>query len=154
MIFYSILFYHGYRFQRMHASCFIGVPTHVPVYKEKNRLSGMLSPHFFLFVGLRELGDFVMELKWDFSSWVPLVSRILPSDICKITKKVPVRNWYGRYSVADPDNFWPDPDPDLNKFVMELNWDFSSWVPLVSRILPSDICKITKKVVRLNGYDR
>ena len=29
-----------------------------------------------------------MELKWDFSSWVPLVSRILPSDICKITKKV------------------------------------------------------------------
>jgi hypothetical protein len=29
-----------------------------------------------------------MELKWDFSSWVPLVSWILPSDICKITKKV------------------------------------------------------------------
>lgn len=28
-----------------------------------------------------------MELKWDFHSWVPLVSRILPSDLCKIHKK-------------------------------------------------------------------
>ena len=37
--------------------------------------------------GLRNLGDFTLELKWDFSSWVPLVSRILPSDICKISKK-------------------------------------------------------------------
>jgi len=37
--------------------------------------------------GLRDLGDFSLEIKWDFSSWVPLVSRILPSDICKISKK-------------------------------------------------------------------
>ena len=37
--------------------------------------------------GLRQLGDFCLELKWDFSSWVPLVSRILPSDICRISKK-------------------------------------------------------------------
>ena len=37
--------------------------------------------------GLKSLGDFNLELKWDFSSWVPLVSRILPSDICKISKK-------------------------------------------------------------------
>ncbi|XP_046750473.1 ankyrin repeat domain-containing protein 13C isoform X1 [Diprion similis] len=35
---------------------------------------------------LRQMGDFYMELKWDFQSWVPLVSRILPSDICKIHK--------------------------------------------------------------------
>lgn len=33
------------------------------------------------------MGDFYMELKWDFQSWVPLVSRILPSDLCKIHKK-------------------------------------------------------------------
>ena len=33
------------------------------------------------------LGDFVVDLKWDFTSWLPLVSRILPSDICKISKK-------------------------------------------------------------------
>jgi len=37
--------------------------------------------------GLRDLGDFCLDIKWDFSSWVPLVSRILPSDICKISKK-------------------------------------------------------------------
>ena len=36
---------------------------------------------------LRRLGDFVVDLKWDFSSWIPLVSRMLPSDICKISKK-------------------------------------------------------------------
>jgi len=37
--------------------------------------------------GLRNLGDFTLELKWDFSSWVPLVSRVLPSDVCKISKR-------------------------------------------------------------------
>ncbi|XP_069694620.1 ankyrin repeat domain-containing protein 13C-A isoform X3 [Periplaneta americana] len=36
---------------------------------------------------LNQMGDFYMELKWDFQSWVPLVSRILPSDICKIHKR-------------------------------------------------------------------
>lgn len=35
---------------------------------------------------LKQMGDFYMELKWDFHSWVPLISRILPSDICKIHK--------------------------------------------------------------------
>ncbi|XP_005110838.1 ankyrin repeat domain-containing protein 13C isoform X2 [Aplysia californica] len=36
---------------------------------------------------LKDIGDFDMELKWDFQSWVPLVSSILPSDICRIRKK-------------------------------------------------------------------
>ena len=36
---------------------------------------------------LKKLGDFVVDLKWDFTSWLPLVSRILPSDICKISKR-------------------------------------------------------------------
>ena len=35
---------------------------------------------------LQRMKDFYMELKWDFQSWVPLVSRILPSDICRIHK--------------------------------------------------------------------
>uniref|UniRef100_A0A182S0F4 Ankyrin repeat domain-containing protein n=1 Tax=Anopheles funestus TaxID=62324 RepID=A0A182S0F4_ANOFN len=35
---------------------------------------------------LKQMGDFYMELKWDFHSWVPLISRILPSDVCKIHK--------------------------------------------------------------------
>ncbi|XP_059151622.1 ankyrin repeat domain-containing protein 13C-like isoform X2 [Physella acuta] len=36
---------------------------------------------------LKDIRDFDLELKWDFQSWVPLVSRILPSDICRIRKK-------------------------------------------------------------------
>ncbi|XP_039286008.1 ankyrin repeat domain-containing protein 13C isoform X2 [Nilaparvata lugens] len=40
-----------------------------------------------LVAALNQMGDFYMELKWDFQSWVPLVSRILPSDICRIHKK-------------------------------------------------------------------
>ncbi|CAG0918024.1 unnamed protein product [Notodromas monacha] len=36
---------------------------------------------------LREMPDFYLELKWDFHSWIPLVSRLLPSDVCKIYKK-------------------------------------------------------------------
>ncbi|XP_018915986.2 ankyrin repeat domain-containing protein 13C [Bemisia tabaci] len=40
-----------------------------------------------LVTALKQMGDFYMELKWDFQSWVPLVSRILPSDICRIHKK-------------------------------------------------------------------
>ncbi|KAF4523581.1 hypothetical protein B566_EDAN014329 [Ephemera danica] len=40
-----------------------------------------------LVAALHSIGDFYMELKWDFQSWVPLVSRILPSDICRIHKR-------------------------------------------------------------------
>lgn len=39
-----------------------------------------------LIEALNQIGNFYMELKWDFHSWVPLVSRILPSDVCKIHK--------------------------------------------------------------------
>ncbi|CAD6190260.1 unnamed protein product [Caenorhabditis auriculariae] len=35
----------------------------------------------------KELGDFYLEVKWDFQSWIPLLSRILPSDVCLIYKK-------------------------------------------------------------------
>ena len=31
--------------------------------------------------------DFYVEIKWDFESWIPLVSRFLPSDVCKLHKK-------------------------------------------------------------------
>ncbi|XP_031564621.1 ankyrin repeat domain-containing protein 13C-B-like [Actinia tenebrosa] len=40
-----------------------------------------------LIEALRQLGDFYVEIAWDFQSWVPLLSRILPSDTCKIYKK-------------------------------------------------------------------
>lgn len=36
---------------------------------------------------LKNLQDFQMDIKWEFHSWVPIISRWLPSDTCKISKK-------------------------------------------------------------------
>lgn len=36
---------------------------------------------------LKEMDDFYVEIKWDFESWIPFVSRFLPSDCCKLYKK-------------------------------------------------------------------
>lgn len=46
----------------------------------KNRKPDMIA-------ALKKLGDYVVDLRWDFTSWIPLVSKMLPSDICKISKK-------------------------------------------------------------------
>ena len=54
---------------------------------KKQAKSDMEQRRQYLIEGLKNLDDFTLELKWDFSSWVPLVSKILPSDICKISKK-------------------------------------------------------------------
>ncbi|VDK78296.1 unnamed protein product [Onchocerca ochengi] len=35
---------------------------------------------------LSEFGDFYLELRWDFQSWLPLLTKVLPSDVCKIYK--------------------------------------------------------------------
>ena len=40
-----------------------------------------------LIQALKQMGDFYLQVKWDFQSWLPLVSRILPSDVCRIHKK-------------------------------------------------------------------
>eukprot|EP01137_Pigoraptor_chileana_P000350 Opistho-2@36367 len=36
---------------------------------------------------IQMIGDFELTLKWDFHSWVPLVSRLLPCDTCKVYKR-------------------------------------------------------------------
>lgn len=35
---------------------------------------------------LKSLDDFFVELHWEFSSWVPLISKLLPNDVCRIYK--------------------------------------------------------------------
>lgn len=35
---------------------------------------------------LREMDDFYVEILWDFVSWIPFISRFLPSDVCKLHK--------------------------------------------------------------------
>ena len=33
------------------------------------------------------IGDFYVKMVWDFQSWLPFVSRVLPSDVCQIYRK-------------------------------------------------------------------
>ena len=36
---------------------------------------------------LKVMEDFYVEITWNFESWIPIVSRFLPSDICKLYKQ-------------------------------------------------------------------
>lgn len=36
---------------------------------------------------LEKIQDFRLELKWEFQTWIPFLSRALPSDVCIITKR-------------------------------------------------------------------
>ncbi|XP_053135906.1 ankyrin repeat domain-containing protein 13A isoform X3 [Hemicordylus capensis] len=35
---------------------------------------------------IKETPDFYVEMKWEFTTWVPLLSRLCPSDVCRIWK--------------------------------------------------------------------
>eukprot|EP00731_Ephydatia_muelleri_P018199 Em0011g239a len=47
---------------------------------------GLISRRQELVRSLNSLGSFYAELKWEFHTWVPFLSRLLPSDVCKIYK--------------------------------------------------------------------
>lgn len=47
---------------------------------------GLIQRRQKLISTLQNLEDFYAELKWEFHTWVPLLSRLLPSDICRIYK--------------------------------------------------------------------
>ncbi|KJE92733.1 ankyrin repeat containing protein, variant 2 [Capsaspora owczarzaki ATCC 30864] len=34
-----------------------------------------------------QFGDFYLQIKWDFHTWIPLASRLLPNDVCRIYKR-------------------------------------------------------------------
>lgn len=58
----------------------------VSIRKEKEAFLKTQHPEFSrLFQRL--VKDFYMEIKWDFHTWIPFVSRWMPSDICKIYKR-------------------------------------------------------------------
>ncbi|XP_078729735.1 ankyrin repeat domain-containing protein 13D-like [Lampetra fluviatilis] len=55
-------------------------------YRDYQRATKRLEGIPELLGKLRKAQDFYVEMKWEFTSWVPLVSRICPSDVYKVWK--------------------------------------------------------------------
>ena len=71
-----------------------------------------------MLASLTALGDFVVDLKWDFTSWVPLVSKMLPSDVCKITKKGQSMEFFS--SAGDEGSYRPPRSVRLFGFIEKM----------------------------------
>ncbi|XP_043940109.1 ankyrin repeat domain-containing protein 13D isoform X1 [Protopterus annectens] len=55
-------------------------------YRDYQRATERLAGIPELLRKLRKASDFYVEMKWEFTSWVPLVSKICPSDVYKVWK--------------------------------------------------------------------
>ncbi|KAM4708576.1 ankyrin repeat domain-containing protein 13A [Discoglossus pictus] len=55
-------------------------------YREFHKASTALGGVPELLKKTLEASDFYVEMKWEFTSWVPLLSRVCPSDVCRIWK--------------------------------------------------------------------
>ncbi|NP_001088043.1 ankyrin repeat domain 13A L homeolog [Xenopus laevis] len=73
----------------LHEAVSTGDPEMVQLvlqYREFHKASTALGGVPELLKKTLEASDFYVEMKWEFTSWVPLLSRVCPSDVCRIWK--------------------------------------------------------------------